>query len=210
MKVTPIEIRKYEFKKTFRGYDPDEVRYFLEMMADEMEALNREKISLEQKVNQYDKQLEEYRQIEKSMQNALIVAKETSDKSLANTRKESKLIIADAEARADRIVENARKEASKIQQEITRLKIQRDTFVVKIKNLLRSELELLEAMDEVKEIEEMEFDDVETEEDEFDVESMKKEMRDLDEELYKDIDEEADEAIEEDVDFTIDEEEKPS
>ena len=210
MKVTPIEIRKYEFKKTFRGYDPDEVQYFLEMMADEMEALNREKISLEQKVNQYDKQLEEYRQIEKSMQNALIVAKETSDKSLANTRKESKLIIADAEARADRIVENARKEASKIQQEITRLKIQRDTFVVKIKNLLRSELELLEAMDEVKEIEEMEFDDVETEEDEFDVESMKKEMRDLDEELYKDIDEEADEAIEEDVDFTIDEEEKPS
>jgi len=210
VKVTPIEIRKYEFKKTFRGYDPDEVRYFLEMMADEMEALNREKISLEQKVNQYDKQLEEYRQIEKSMQNALIVAKETSDKSLANTRKESKLIIADAEARADRIVENARKEASKIQQEITRLKIQRDTFVVKIKNLLRSELELLEAMDEVKEIEEMEFDDVETEEDEFDVESMKKEMRDLDEELYKDIDEEADEAIEEDVDFTIDEEEKPS
>ncbi|MBS1271171.1 MAG: Septum site-determining protein DivIVA [Candidatus Marinimicrobia bacterium] len=206
MKVTPIEIRKYEFKKTFRGYDPDEVRYFLEMMADEMEALNREKITLEQKVNQYDKQLEEYRQIEKSMQNALIVAKETSDKSLANTRKESKLIIADAEARADRIVENARKEASKIQQEITRLKIQRDTFIVKIKNLLRSELELLEAMDEVEDIEEMDFDDMEGEDEDFDAEEMKEEMRELDEELYKNIDEEEPDEIEEDVDFTIDEE----
>ncbi|MCF7804077.1 MAG: DivIVA domain-containing protein [Candidatus Marinimicrobia bacterium] len=209
MKITPIEIRKYEFKKTFRGYDPDEVRYFLEMMADEMEALNREKISLEQKVQQYDEQLNEYRQIEKSMQNALIVAKETSDKSLANTKKESKLIIADAEARADRIVEQARKEASKIQQEITRLKIQRDTFIVKIKNLLRSELELLEAMDEVEDIDEMDFDEIEDDE-EFDAENMKKEMRELDEELYKDIDEEDIEDLDDDeVDITIDDEGRP-
>lgn len=206
MKITPIEIRKYEFKKTLRGYDTDEVRYFLEMMADEMEALNREKITLEQQVNQADKQLEEYRQIEKSMQNALIVAKETSDKSLANTRKESKLIIADAEARADRIVENARKEASKIQQEITRLKIQRDTFVVKIKNLLRSELELLEAMDDTGDIDDLDFD--EQEDEKFDAKKMKQEMRDLDEDLYNDIDEEEEPGDE--VDITIDDEQTPS
>ena len=159
MKITPIEIRKYEFKKVFRGYDADEVRYFLEMVADELEAVNREKLELESRVERFDSELSEYRQIEKSMQDALVVAKETSDKSLANARKEADLIIGDAEAKADRIIEDARKEASRIQSEITRLKMERDAFLVKIKNLLRSEMELLATVDELDEDIEEEFEE---------------------------------------------------
>lgn len=148
MKITPIEIRKYEFKRVLRGYDVDEVRYFLEMVADELEAINREKLEMESKVERFNSELGEYRQIEKSMQDALVIAKEASDKSLANARKEADLIVADAEAKADRIVEDARREASRIQSEITRLKMERDSFLVKIKNLLRSEMELLASVDE--------------------------------------------------------------
>lgn len=189
MKIAPVEIRKYEFKRTFRGYDPDEVRYFLEMVADELEALNREKHELQSKVEQDKSQLEEYRQIEKSMQDALIVAKETSDKSLANSKKESKLILADAEAKADRIIEDARKEASKIKQEIAQLRIQRDTFIVKLKNLLRSEFELLDALsEEGEEIEEIDFEEIGG--DQFDVEKLKEEIRKLNNDIYEGVKEE--------------------
>ncbi|MEK7248881.1 MAG: DivIVA domain-containing protein, partial [Bacteroidota bacterium] len=32
MKLTPLDIRKQEFKKVMRGYDPIEVETFMEMM----------------------------------------------------------------------------------------------------------------------------------------------------------------------------------
>lgn len=186
MKITPIEVRKYEFKRTLRGYDPDEVRYFLEMMADELEALNREKHEMEAKVQQGQAQLEEYRQIEKSMQDALIVAKETSDRSLANSKKESKLIIAEAEAKADRIIENARKQTNKIEQEITQLRVQRDGFIVKLKYLLRSQSEILDAFNEVEDdLEDVEFEDIGGER--FDVEKLKEEIRKLNNDIYEGV-----------------------
>ncbi len=209
MKITPIEIRKYEFKKTLRGYDTEEVRYFLEMLADELEALNREKLELETDLEQSRSRLQEYKQIEKSMQDALIVAKETSDKSLANSRKEAKLIIADAQAKADRIVEEAQDEASKIRQDITRLRIKRDSFLVKIKNILNSELELLEAMEEADdELEEMNREA--REESQFNVDDFEREMASLDRELFDDVEsgpedepEEASLDEEEEVDFSV-------
>ena len=37
MPITPLEIRKQEFKKKVRGYDPHEVRDFLEMLVTEIE-----------------------------------------------------------------------------------------------------------------------------------------------------------------------------
>jgi len=185
MKITPIEIRKYEFKKVMRGYDVDEVRYFLEMVADELEAINREKLDLESKAERYDTELHDYRQIEKSMQDALIVAKETSDKSIQNARKEAELIIGDAEAKADRIVEDARKEAVRIQSDVTRLKMQRDAFLVKIKNLLRSEMELLHTVEEENE----DVDDFETDELRYDYDRSRHEEK-LDQELFADSEEE--------------------
>ncbi|MBD3274261.1 MAG: DivIVA domain-containing protein [Candidatus Marinimicrobia bacterium] len=202
MKIAPVEIRKYEFKKVLRGYDPDEVRYFLEMIADELEAINREKSELESKVKSHQEKLQEYRQIEKSMQDALIVAKETSDRSMANTKKESKLIIADAEAKADRIVEGARKEASKIRQDIEKLRMQKDSFIVKIKNILRSEFELIDALDKSDtKFEDVDLDTLE-DEDSFDLDRLKEEINRLDDDIYRES--ESDIDLDSDVDLDLD------
>ena len=202
MKIAPVEIRKYEFKKVLRGYDPDEVRYFLEMIADELEALNREKSELESKVKSHQEKLQEYRQIEKSMQDALIVAKETSDRSMANTKKESKLIIADAEAKADRIVEGARKEASKIRQDIEKLRMQKDSFIVKIKNILRSEFELIDALDKSDtKFEDVDLDTLE-DEDSFDIDRLKEEINRLDDDMFRESENDID--LDSDVDLDLD------
>ena len=39
MRITPLDARKQEFPKAFRGYDCDEVRAFLNTVADEYEAV---------------------------------------------------------------------------------------------------------------------------------------------------------------------------
>jgi cell division initiation protein len=48
MKLTPLDIRKQEFKRIMRGYDPVEVVTFLEMVASDLEeALKLQKESRE-------------------------------------------------------------------------------------------------------------------------------------------------------------------
>lgn len=149
MKLTPIDIRKWEFKKGVRGYDKYEVQAFLELAAEEFEKLLQERREFEQKSKRLEKEIEEYRRVEKSLQDTLISAKETTDKSMQNSRKEAELIVGDAELQADKILDSARKKVSKIEDEITRLTVLRNSFAVKLKGLLNSQIELLELFDEV-------------------------------------------------------------
>ncbi len=156
MKLTPIDIRKWEFKKGMRGFDKYEVQAFLELAAEEFEKLQQDRREFEQKSKRLEKEIEEYRRVEKSLQDTLVSAKETTDRSMENSRKEAELIVGDAELHADKILEGARKKASKIEDEITRLTVLRDSFAVKLKGILSSQVELLDMFGEVN-VEEKEF-----------------------------------------------------
>ncbi|MCH8288400.1 MAG: DivIVA domain-containing protein [Candidatus Marinimicrobia bacterium] len=149
MKLTPIDIRKWEFKKGIRGYDKYEVQAFLELAAEEFEKLMQDRREFEQKSKRLEKEIEEYRRVEKSLQDTLISAKETTDRSMENSRKEAELIIGDAELHADKVLESARKKVSKIEDEITRLTVLRDSFTVKLRSILSSQIELVEMFGEV-------------------------------------------------------------
>jgi len=149
LKLTPIDIRKWEFKKGVRGYDKYEVQAFLELASEEFEKLQQERREFEQKSKRLEKEIEEYRRVEKSLQETLISAKETTEKSMQNSRKEAELIVGDAELHADKIMDSARKKASKIEDEITRLTVLRDSFAVKLKGMLNSQIELLELFEDV-------------------------------------------------------------
>ena len=149
MKLTPIDIRKWEFKKGVRGYDKYEVQAFLELAAEEFEKLMQDRREFEQKSKRLEKEIEEYRRVEKSLQDTLISAKETTDRSMENSRKEAELIIGDAELHADKVLESARKKVSKIEDEITRLTVLRDSFAVKLRSILSSQIELVEMFAEV-------------------------------------------------------------
>lgn len=149
MKLTPIDIRKWEFKKGIRGYDKYEVQAFLELAAEEFEKLMQDRREFEQKSKRLEKEIEEYRRVEKSLQDTLISAKETTDRSMENSRKEAELIIGDAELHADKVLESARKKVSKIEDEITRITVLRDSFTVKLRSILSSQIELVEMFGEV-------------------------------------------------------------
>jgi len=149
LKLTPIDIRKWEFKKGLRGYDKYEVQAFLELAAEEFEKLQQDRREFEQKSKRLEKEIEEYRRVEKSLQDTLVSAKETTDRSMENSRKEAELIVGDAELHADKILEGARKKASRIEDEITRLTVLRDSFSVKLKSILSSQVELLDMFGEV-------------------------------------------------------------
>ena len=74
MKLTPLDIRKQEFKKVLRGYDTVEVDTFMDMMANEFEEVLRLQKEMRDRVIELEVQLKDYRQIEKSLQQTLLQA----------------------------------------------------------------------------------------------------------------------------------------
>jgi cell division initiation protein len=94
MSITPLEIRKQEFRKSLRGYDPHEVRSFLEMASTELENLLRENAGLSEKVKDMDAKIEDYRRMEKILQDTLTTTQQAADELKSGARKEAETIIA--------------------------------------------------------------------------------------------------------------------
>jgi len=82
MKITPLEIKRQQFKKVMRGYDPVEVDTFLDMLSTEMEDLVRANRELTDRVLGLETQLSDYKNMEKTLQQTLMQAQETSGKSI--------------------------------------------------------------------------------------------------------------------------------
>ncbi|EGK13188.1 DivIVA domain-containing protein [Kroppenstedtia eburnea] len=59
MPLSPLDIHNKEFKRSFRGYDVDEVNDFLDQIIKDFEFLIREKQQLEQQVEELQQELEQ-------------------------------------------------------------------------------------------------------------------------------------------------------
>ena len=147
MRLTPLDIKKQEFRKTMRGFDPMEVETFLEMVADEYEELLKDRNQLKEEVSKLQTQLQDYQQVEHTLKETLMNAQESIKRARANSEKEGEMIIREAELKADEIVGRAYKELEKMKNELMLVKSQKDSFASKLKHLIQSQLELIEILE---------------------------------------------------------------
>jgi len=147
MKLTPLDIKKQEFKKVLRGYDPVEVDSFLEMMSNEFADLLKQCKDMNDQLVEFDTQLRDYRQMEKTLQQTLMQAQEASGRSIENSRKEAQLIIQEAELKGNQLLDRARMDLMKMKEEIATLRSRKESIVSRLKVLLNSEIELIKALE---------------------------------------------------------------
>ncbi len=147
MKLTPLEIRKQEFRKTLRGLDPLEVQTFLEMVAEQYEKLLEENERLTQEITELRASLKNYQETEKNLKEMLLNVQEVKKQSEESSRRQADLIIKEAELKALEILENARKQARQIRDEVNWLKSQKESFVNRLRHILMSQIELLSVME---------------------------------------------------------------
>jgi cell division initiation protein len=147
MKLTPLDIRKQEFKKVMRGYDIVEVDTFMEMVSNELEDLLRQQRDVRDRVTELETQLKDYRQIEKTLQQTLLQAQETTGKTYETARRDAESILRDAEARAASILDQATTKLSLMNEEIVQLRGRKAGIISRLRLLLTSELELLKTME---------------------------------------------------------------
>ncbi len=146
MKLTPIDIKKQEFKRTLRGYDHGEVDAFLETMANQWELLLNEKSGLEERVRSLEMEIQKFKQVESMLHQTLAQAQQSSTSTVENARKEAENIKNEAQLEATRMVDNANSKVETINQTIQRLLLQRHEIISKLKILLTSQMELLDSL----------------------------------------------------------------
>ena len=145
--LTPLDIQNKEFKKGVRGYKESEVDSFLDEVIVDYEKLYKENMELKDKMGMYNDQLQQYKDIEETLQNTLVVAQSAAEEVKINARNKAEIIINEAEGNARKIIEGANKEIIKIQNEYENLKKEMAVFKTRFKTLLKSQLETLEDAD---------------------------------------------------------------
>ena len=94
--ITAIEIRNQSFKKTFRGYEATEVNNFMYQLAQDYEKLYSQNVQLKDHNQMLQLELQRYRKMEETMNNALIIAQQTAEDIKYNARKEAELNLEEA------------------------------------------------------------------------------------------------------------------
>lgn len=136
MKVTALDIRSHQLKKSMRGFDTRDVEAMRELAADSLEDATREISLLDEKLRNATARINEYAANERVLKDTITTAQKMVDELKNNTRKEAELIIAEAKLQAEEIVRQAHNRASQLQEEIFRLKKQRIELHTSIKSII--------------------------------------------------------------------------
>ncbi|MDR1760771.1 MAG: DivIVA domain-containing protein [Fibrobacter sp.] len=148
MELTPLDIRNQTFhRKRFGGADAEEVKVFLETVAQTFEQMSRARIDLTERLKIAEERVNYYKQIEKTIQDAVVTMQQTADEVKRAANKEAELIVAEAKARSLKEVENSKVQAEDLRREIEQLKQMRTNYFIRFRSLLRSQEELLQAME---------------------------------------------------------------
>jgi DivIVA domain-containing protein len=145
--LTPLDIRKQEFRKSLRGYDTEGVDDFRVRAADALERSIRERQLLEERLSAFTDQLRVFREREKAMNEALVAAQQLRQETRAAAEREGQVIIREAEATAQRILDEARTAEAAAQARLADVERQFQQYVGGFRALLERQAAELRALD---------------------------------------------------------------
>jgi cell division initiation protein len=128
MKITAQDIEQQRFKRTMRGYDPREVDAFLRVAAAELQRITLEREDVKTELVSVRAELGETRERERTLQGAIAAAERIAEQMRDEGQRDAETIMEEARMRSDRMIENAQRELADLEREISRLRIERETF----------------------------------------------------------------------------------
>ena len=134
--LTPLEIQKQTFSRAIKGYNPDEVRAYLHLVAEEIERLLRENDRYARENAMLREDLEDHSNRERILKDTLLSAQKVAEDLTANARKEAELIVKDAELLSERVIGQAMQRVGDLERAITDLKIERRAMRNKVQGTL--------------------------------------------------------------------------
>lgn len=152
--MDPLEIRQKEFKKSFWGYNKEQVRDFIEEVVNVIEDLLLKQHLLKEKLNESENRHAQYRELEEALKNAMVMAQKNVQDLKESVVKENEMIIQNAHQQAANIIEQAEKKGEEmiteakekvkeIMKEYQEFHKQIQTFRVHFRAFLNAQLDML-------------------------------------------------------------------
>ncbi|HJQ21148.1 MAG TPA: DivIVA domain-containing protein [Gemmatimonadaceae bacterium] len=138
--LTPLDVRRYEFGRKVRGYDPERVDQFREQVAEELERLTRLNQELEQKARAFHDQLKAFRERDKALNDALVSAQQLRSEIRDQSEREAQLVIREAQAEAERIVSGAQTDVRRVEDELAALDRFRRNYLTQLRVFVERQL----------------------------------------------------------------------
>lgn len=147
---TADEIRQITFEKVMRGYRPEDVESFMENIADEFEALEKEKKDLEEKLYLLAEKVEQYKAEEESIKTTLINAQRLGESIVSDARVKADNVIREATIKKNDIISSAYNEIEGTEEVLNRLRREVSDFKRNILSLYKTHIESLSNLPEEK------------------------------------------------------------
>lgn len=145
MKPTSADIQDKRFRTRWLGLDTKEVQLFCRELTEEIETLKVENSVLRKDLQEQEKELREYKEREKTIRAVLLTAHKTAEQTKVNAEKEAKLIVAQAELQAEKILQTAHQRLARIHEDIAELKRHRILLETKLRATVETYQHLLDA-----------------------------------------------------------------
>ena len=154
MNLTPLDIQRQTFSRALKGYNTDEIRAYLQLIAEEIERLIRDVDRLSRENAMLREDLDEHNARERILKDTLLSAQRVSEEVKANAQKEAELIVKDAELLSERLTSQAMARVAELERTIQDLKIERKMARNKLQTTIDTiqQLLMLDAEQEANEM----------------------------------------------------------
>ena len=158
MPITSLEIKDKTFSTKFRGFNPEEVDEFLDIVVRDYETLVRSNHEKEQHIKNLEERLSYFDEIKDSLSQSVLIAQDTAERVKQAANERSQNIIKQAEQDAHRLLDEAKYKANEILRQATdnakkvaveteELKNKSRVFHQRLKSTIESQLAIVDSSD---------------------------------------------------------------
>lgn len=115
--LKPVDIQNHTLRTSMRGYDRTETDDFLASVAESYEEIIRENRDLQDKIASLSEGIQYYKQIENTLQKALVLAEKTSSETQETAKIQADNMVKEAQEKAGNMVKEAQEKADSITKE---------------------------------------------------------------------------------------------
>lgn len=141
------EVTKKKFSTVYRGLDEQAVRHHLNDVADVIKEKDARIAQLEEMLNERQENLNSFKNVESSIQEAILSATKTGDDIKQRAQNYGDSIIQKAQTEGEQIISRAKQQSDHMVAHNEDLKRQAKIFRARYKMLVQAQLDLLETED---------------------------------------------------------------
>ena len=140
--ITPVEIQSKSFKSGI-GYDKKDVDSFMTEILENYEELYRSNVEMKDKINMLNEGLQHYKNIEASLQKALVLAEKTSEETIRTAEMKAQAIELEAVNKAKEHTADAKNELERVHNQTVSLVQQYTKYKAQFTHFLKAQMDLL-------------------------------------------------------------------